>query len=84
MVIFQLCLKLGALEKRFGKEEIKIDISEWEMNSLLRALAVRNKTMYVRIMHELINEAKKDGYEIMIGAEQLKIKCPNCKEEIKI
>jgi hypothetical protein len=84
VVIFELGIKVGALERKLGKETIKLEISEWEMNSLLRALSARNKTMYIRIMEELINEAKSEGYEMLIGSEHIKIKCPSCKEEVEI
>jgi hypothetical protein len=84
MVIFELGTKLGSLEKKLGRESIVMEISEWEMNTILRVLATRNKPMYVRIVNELINEAKKEGYDMMIATEKVKVKCPNCKKEVEI
>jgi hypothetical protein len=84
MVIFELGTKLGTLEKKLGRESIVMEISEWEMNTILRVLATRNKPMYVRIVNELINEAKKEGYDMMIAIEKVKVKCPNCKKEVEI
>ena len=54
------------------------------MNKILKVLASRNRQMYIRIINELINEAKKEGYEMMIGTEKVKVKCPHCKEEVEI
>jgi len=84
MVIFQLGIKLGALEKKLGREPVTMDISEWEMRIVLNALQNRSKTMYYRITKELINEAKNEGYEIIVESPKIKIKCPNCKEDIEI
>ncbi len=84
MVIFELGTKLGTLEKKLGRESIVMEISEWEMNTILKVLANRNKQMYVRIVNELINEARKEGYEMVIGTEKVKVKCPHCKQEVEI
>jgi len=84
MVIFQLSIKLGALEKRLGKETVVMNINEWEMVSLLKALSVRNKTLYVRIMKEFIGEAKNEGFDIMLDFKKVKVKCPHCKGEVEI
>lgn len=84
MVIFELGVKISPLERKFGKETIKIQISEWEMNSMLKALAGRNKSLYSRVKVELIDEAKKEGYEIMIGSKKVKVKCPKCGGEVEI
>jgi len=84
MVIFQLSIKLGALEKRLGKETVVMNINEWEMVSLLKALSVRNKSLYVRIMKELIDEAKNEGFDIMLDFKKVKVKCPHCKGEVEI
>jgi hypothetical protein len=35
-------------------------------------------------MDELINEAKREGYEMLIGSEHIKIDCPHCKKEIEL
>lgn len=84
MVIFEVSIKISALEKKLGKEAIRMHISEWEMNSLLKALAVRNKSLYARVQTELIDEAIKEGYEMMIGSQKVKVKCPKCGEEVEV
>jgi aromatic ring-opening dioxygenase LigB subunit len=84
MVVFQLGTKISAIEKKLGREPVIMEISEWDMNAILKVLASRNRQMYIRIVQELINEAKKEGYEMMIATEKVKVKCPHCKEEVEI
>jgi hypothetical protein len=84
VVIFELGIKISPLEKKLGREQISMHISEWEMNSLVKALAIRNKTLYARVIKELIDEGKKEGYEMMLGSLKLKVKCPHCNGEVEI
>ena len=84
MVVFQLSTKVSPIERKLGKEPIMMNISEWEMNSMLSCLSSRNKGMYHRIMRELIDEAKSEGYEIMIGDRKVKIICPKCQTEVTL
>jgi hypothetical protein len=84
MTIFRLSTVIGVWEKKFGKEEISIEFTEWEIASLLKACKHWNKKLYVRIKNELIEEAKKEGYNISIDPQPIKVKCPTCKGEVKI
>jgi hypothetical protein len=84
MVIFELGTKISPIEKKLGREAIVIELSEWEMNTLLNVLSTRSKQLYVRIVNELIDEAKKEGYEMMIGTDKVKVRCPHCKEMVEI
>jgi len=84
MVIFELGTKISPIEKKLGREAIVIELSEWEMNTLITVLSTRSKQLYVRIVTELINEAKKEGYEMVIGTDKVEIKCPHCKEKVVV
>ena len=84
MVVFELRVKISPIEKKLGRETVSIDVSEWEMNSLLRSLSVRNKSLYARLMKELIEEAKNEGFEMLIGSQKVKVECPHCKHEVEI
>jgi hypothetical protein len=84
MVVFQLQIKIGTLEKKLGKEPVTMDISEMEMASLLKSLARWNKTLYIRIAKELIEEGHKEGYEMYVESRKIEITCPSCKQRVKI
>lgn len=84
MVTFKISTVVGVWGKKLGKEEISVEISEWEMFSILKSLSHWNKGLYKKLKVELINEAVEEGYEITINRSFLKIKCPKCKEEIEL
>lgn len=84
MVQFRLSTVLGIWGKKLGKEEVSIELGEWEMLSILKCLNHWNKKLYIKIKRELIEEAKKEGYEIEFKPPELKVKCPKCKEEIRL
>jgi hypothetical protein len=84
VVVFEVGIKISPIEKKLGRETVKIEVSEWEMNSLLNLLSQRNKTLYTRIVKELIDEAKKEGFEMMMATGKVKVECPHCKGEVEI
>ncbi len=65
---------MGAWGKKLGKEEIFVEISEWEMQSMLKALIRLNKTLYTKIKRDLIDEALKEGYEFSFVLPETKHK----------
>ena len=70
--------------KKLGKEEISIEISEWEMQSLLKAMSKWNKSLFKKIKVDLIEEAQKEGYDFVIDIPTIKKTCPECKKVIEI
>lgn len=65
-------------------EEVSVTVSEWEMQSMLKALGHWNKDLFRKLKVGLIDEAIKEGYEISWILPPVKMKCPNCKEEIDL
>jgi hypothetical protein len=64
MTLFKITTIVGVWGKKLGKEEIAVELTEFEVLSMMRALSRWNKTLYAKIKSELIEEAKKEGYEI--------------------
>lgn len=64
MTTFRISTVIGVWGKKLGKEEVSVDLTEWEMHSLLKAVAYYNSTLLKKLNKELIDEAKKEGYEI--------------------
>jgi hypothetical protein len=84
LATFKVSTVLSTWAKKLGKEEISVEITEWEMMSMLKALANWNKKIYKKIRIGVIDEAIKEGYDINIDKEFLTIECPHCKEKIEV
>jgi hypothetical protein len=73
------------MAEALGKEPIAMEMSEWELFAIMKAMSKWNKKLYIRIKKELIEEAIEDGYDISIGEREMTtIKCKKCGEDIKI
>jgi len=81
---FKIATVIGVLEKKLGKEEVVVELSEWEMHSLLKACHHWNKKLFKKLKVGLINEAIKEGYQISFMIPNIEVKCPKCKEMIKV
>ena len=64
MATFKVCTVVGVWGKKLGKEAIEVELTEWEMLSILKCLHHWNKSLYTKIKVGLIKEALSDGYEI--------------------
>ena len=84
MAKFKIATVVGAFAKQLGKEEIFVELTEWDMQSLIELTSKYKKPLYRKIKKELIDEAIKEGYDLNIVAPLTKTTCPNCKEEIWI
>lgn len=84
MVKFKLSTIAGVWGKKLGKEEISVELSEWEMQSILRSMSKWNKSIFKKIKVELIEEALKEGYDFDIEIPSVKKRCPECKKVIEI
>jgi len=81
---FKIATVIGVLEKKLGKEEISTELTEWEFQSLLKACHHWNKKLYKKLKIALLDEAIKEGYQISFMIPNVEVKCPKCKEMIKI
>ena len=84
MAGFKISTVTGVWGKKLGKEEVEVELSEWELHSLMKACHHWNKKLYRKLKSELVNEAIKEGFEISFNLPDTKIRCPKCKKVIKI
>jgi hypothetical protein len=85
MVSFELRVKISSMAQALGKEPINMELSEWELFAIMKAMSKWNKKLYIRLKKELVEEAKKEGYDISIAQREMTtIKCKKCGEDISI
>jgi hypothetical protein len=82
---FEISVKISPMAKALGKETISMELSEWELFAILKAMSKWNKKLYIRMKKELIEEAKKDGYDMSIGERTMTtVKCRHCGGDVKV